>query len=267
LETRCAADQQGELPVIIENHIELEERVHDAYRRRFRREKSRLNRFAFFTVISFLISKIAVALAIEIPLQNYVLHDFSLINTVANVIFAPLLMLVIVAFIRMPSRKNEKLVVDEIGRMASEEKPREYILTFPKKRGAAAELAVRLFYVAMFFVSLYLISKVLFVIDFNYLDITIFVLFASLVGAAGVKVHNRAREISLEQRKPRVLSFILDVFAIPFITIGTWIISGLSKFNVFVIAVDLLVDMPFHIFVEFVENVSDFIRGRKEAID
>jgi hypothetical protein len=102
---------------------------------------------------------------------------------------------------------------------------------------------------------------------FNYADIVIFVLFTSLVGAAGVKVHNRSREISLEQRKPKVLTFVLDVFAIPFITIGTWIISGLSRFNVFVMAVDLLVDMPFHIFVEFVENVSDFIRGRKEAID
>lgn len=261
------ADQHGELSVILDDRAELEIRSREAYRRRFRRERSRLRRFAFLTVISFFISKIAVALAIEIPLQNYVLHDFSMLNTVANIIFAPLLMLVIVAFIRMPSRKNETLVADEIGRMASEDKPREYVLVFPKKRSAVTEAAVRLFYVAMFFVSLYIISKLLLALDFNAADIVIFVLFASLVGAAGVKVHNRSREISLEQRKPRVLSFVLDVFAIPFITIGTWIISGLSRFNVFVIAVDLLVDMPFHIFVEFVENVSDFIRGRKEAID
>lgn len=261
------ADQQGELVVALGDREELESRAKEAYKKRFRREKAKLRRFAFLTVISFFISKIAIALAIEVPLQTYVLHDFSLPNTIANVLFAPILMLVIVAFIRMPSRKNETLVADEIVKMMDDEKPREYVLTFPKKRTPAAEIAVRLFYIVMFFVSLYILSRLLLMADFNYVDIVIFVLFTSLVGAAGVKVHNRAREISLEQRKPRFLSFILDVFTIPFITIGTWIISGISRFNVFVIAVDLLVDMPFHIFVEFVENVSDFIRGRKEAID
>ena len=262
-----AADQHGELPVVLNDKEELESRAREAYRRRFRRARAKLRRFAFLTVISFFLSKIAIALAVEIPLQNYVFNDFSLAHTIANIVFAPLLMLIIVAFIRMPSRKNEALVADEIIRMRSDGASREYILAFPKKRAAAAEFAVRLFYLAMFFVSLYLIANLLLWLDFNYADIVIFVLFTSLVGAAGVKVHNRAREISLEKKKARVLGFVLDVFAIPFITIGTWIISGLSRFNFLVIAVDLLVDMPFHIFVEFVENVSDFIRGRKEAIE
>jgi len=161
----------------------------------------------------------------------------------------------------------EELRVEEINRLVFEDKPREYILAFPKKRSFATESAVRFFYVVMFFVSLYILSRILLLVNFNAADIVIFVLFTSLVGAAGVKVHHRAREISLEQRKPRFLSFILDVFAIPFISIGTWIISGLSRFNVFVIAVDLLVDLPFQIFVEFIEHMNDFIRGRKEAID
>jgi hypothetical protein len=261
-----SADRQGELPVVLKDRHQLEAGAQEAYRRRFRRERGRLRRFAFFTVISFFISKIAIALAIEIPIQTYVLQDFSIVHTVANIIFAPLLMLVIVAFIRMPSRKNEKLVVEEASRLAFENEPREYVLAFPKKRGVGAEAAVRLFYVAMFFVSLYLISRLLLALEFNIADIVIFVLFTSLVGAAGVKVHNRSKEISLERSKPRVLGFVLDIFAIPFVTIGTWIISGLAKFNVFVVAVDLLVDMPFHMFVEFVENVNDFIRGKKEAI-
>jgi hypothetical protein len=262
-----AADSQGELPVIVKDRGQLEDLARTAYRHRFRRSRARLRRFAFFTVISFFISKIAIALAIEIPIQTYILNDFSLPHTIANILFAPLLMLLIVAFIRMPSRKNEKLVVEEVSRLAFEEAPREYQLVFPKKRGPATETAVRLFYVAMFFVSLYIISKALLMLQFNVADIVIFVLFTSLVGAAGVKVHHRAREISLERRPPKMIAFVLDVFAIPFITIGKWIISGLARFNIFVIAVDLLVDLPFHIFVEFLESFRDFIRGRKEAID
>jgi len=82
-----------------------------------------------------------------------------------------------------------------------------------------------------------------------------------------VKVHNRSREISLEERKPKMLGFLLDIFAIPFISIGKWIISGLSRFNIFVVAVDLFVDLPFQIFVEFIEHVRDFVRGRKEALN
>ena len=43
-------------------------------------------------------------------------------------------------------------------------------------------------------------------------------------------------------------------------------IRGLSKFNIFLITTDLLIDLPFQVFIGFLENVSDFLKGKKESV-
>ncbi|MBI4094827.1 MAG: hypothetical protein HY435_01380 [Candidatus Liptonbacteria bacterium] len=260
------ANSAGDAEKILDGEEAREAEARHHYRRRYRRQRSRLTRLAFFSVVSFFLSKIAVALAVEIPIETYLFGGFSLANTLVNIAFPPFLMLIIVLSIRMPSARNEELVVNEMRNALSEESQKKYAVKPPRRRMSLGESIARFSYFGIFFVVLYFLSKLLLALSFNIANIIIFVFFTSLVAAAGVKVNNRSKEISLEERKGSFLAFLLEVVSMPLVTIGKWILAGLAKVNILVIIFNVILELPFQLFIEFVENFRGFIKTKREEI-
>jgi hypothetical protein len=236
------------------------------YDKRYFKTKKQMARLAILSVASFLISKLAVALVIEIPLDQYFYHGISLMSLAINILFPPLLMLAIVASTKLPSKGNFALVATGVKQVLFEEKGRSYAAAAPKRKGWIANAFIYLAYTAVLFAIVYYVAKVLLVFHFSPASIVIFLLFTSMVTATGVKVKNRAKEISLEKETASMAGFALDLVTVPFMTIGKWTLSGISQFNVIVIAFDFLIELPFQFFVEFLENFRGFIRARKDEI-
>lgn len=261
----ASSESEEDLARVLRDPQELEPRVRAAYQKRFQKERRRLARFAFLSVISFFLSKIAVALAVEIPLERYLTHTFSTATTIVNILFPPLLMLAVVLAVRMPSAKNRTRSLEELQKILFGEAP-TYVVTMPRRKMGIGGIVVRLFYAAFFVALVIAISQLLLSAGFNIPNIVIFIIFTSLVAATGVKVHNRANELNIEERKPTFLSFLGDLVVMPFVTIGMWIIRALSRFNIIVFAFNIFIDLPFQVFIEFLENFRDFIKGKKEAV-
>ncbi len=234
------------------------------YRRRYEKAKVQLRKLAFLSVISFFISKILVAVAVEIPLDTYLSQSFSFLATAVNVIFPPFLMLLIVTFIRMPSDENFELVAGQVKGLLFSEEQKQYVVAVPKARSWASEVIVRLAYLITLVVILYYLVKALLWIQFSPASIVIFALFTSMVIATGVRVNNRAKEMSLEKEEASIWSFLLDLVIVPFMAIGKWTIAGLARFNILVIAFNFLIELPFQLFIEFIENFRSFIKSKKE---
>ncbi len=238
-----------------------------AYQDRYKKEKAQFRRLAFFSVISFFISKVVVALAIEIPLDAHFSHAFSLRTIVMSIALPPLLMLCIILFIKLPSKQNYYLVASEVKNVVFPTEPRKYVVTIPKKRGFAGELFVRAAHFITLIVVIYMLTKGLLLLDFSVASIVIFLLFTSMVIATGVRINNRAKDMNLMKEKATMLNFIGDLIAIPFMTIGKWAIAGLGKFNILIIAFNFLIELPFQLFIEFLENFRGFIKAKKEEVD
>lgn len=236
------------------------------YKERYSKAARQLKRLAFLSVASFLISKILVAVAIEMPLDQYLYHSFSIAALTVNVVFPPLLMLCIIFFTRLPSDKNLSIVSEAVKSVVGWDDGRRYLLKVPKAKGFLADALVYLAYGAVLVAILYFVSQKLALIGFSPASIVIFLLFNSMVIATGVRVNNRAREMSLEKPKSGFFGFLIDLVAVPFMTIGRWVIMGLSKFNILVIIFNLLIELPLQFFVEFLENFRSFIRAKKEEI-
>ena len=243
-----------------------ERNIEDAYVERYRKERGKLFRMAFLSVLSFFLSKILVALAIEVPIDLYLLHHFSLIHTAANVAFPPILMLLILASIRLPSRKNLYLIQEEARAVIFPEHAHPYSVVIPRRKGWFLSFLLYFFYFVVFIITIQLISKLLLAFGFSIANIVVFILFTSLVTAVGVKIYNRSKEISLEKEPPRFFSFLLDLLTLPLVTIGRYIISGFRRFNIFLIFVNVVVEFPFQLIVEFLESMNEFIRAKKEEI-
>lgn len=244
----------------------MEQEMREAYDKRFHIIRKRLNRIGFLSVLSFFLSKILIVLAIEIPIEQQLTHSFSLANTIVNILFPPLLMLVIALAIKMPKAGNFHLVFEAAEHAIFEEEQVSYVVEIPKRRGFLGELMLNLFYLATFVVVFWLASKLLLPLSFTTANIIVLLLFVSVVAAAGVRMHNRARELSLDKRRTNVISFLFDLVSMPFVTVGKWIIDGLAKFNPIVVLINLLIELPFQLFVEFVENFNSFLRNKKEEI-
>ena len=237
------------------------------YDKRYFKAKGQMRRLAFLSVASFLISKLVIALAIEMPLDQYFYHGISFVSLAINILFPPLLMLLIVASTRLPSSHNFALVDAGVRDVLSDEPGKGYVVSAQKKKGWISNIFVYLAYAAVLLAIIYYITKLLLWLHFSPASIVIFLLFTSMVTATGVKVKNRANEMSLEKERSSVLGFVIDLITVPFMTIGRWTIAGISQFNVIVIAFDFLIELPFQFFVEFLENFRSFIRARKDEIN
>jgi hypothetical protein len=230
------------------------------------RTAQQLKKLAFFSVLSFLISKVVVALALEIPLDRVFHYPFSILNTTINILFPPFLMLLIVTFVRPPSEKNFELVAHEVKNIISRDNPRSYVVSVPEAARGLTAVLVYLAYGIALAAILYAIIKALLWISFSPFSIVIFLLFTSMIIATGVKINNRAKEMSLEKKRSTVLGFLADLVIIPFMALGQWVIAGLSNFNIIVIVFDFFIELPLGFFVEFLESFRKFIDAKKEEV-
>ncbi len=251
----------------ISDPVLFEQETKEAYNVRFVAAKKKLKRIGFLSVISFFLSKILIVLLIEIPIENHLTGTFSTLNTVINILVPPILMFLIVLGIKMPRPVNFHLVSEQIHAVVFQvEDGHKYILSIPKKKRIITEIVSNLFYLFTVIAVFYLFYGLLTPLHFNVANIIVFIFFVSLVAAAGVRIHNRANEMNLEKKKTNVLTFIFDLLSMPFVTVGRWVIDGLSRFNPIVIFINLLIELPFQLFVEFLENFNGFVRQKKEDI-
>lgn len=244
----------------------FDEAVKEVYEERYEKEKGRLFKLAFFTVLSFFVSKVLVAIAIEVPIDVYFTGNFSLFHVIANVIFPPVLMFLILLSIRLPSDKNLGLVTEGVrGVMFGDDKV--YGIIVPRKKSRVVIFTVKTVYAFLFLLLLYYFSLFLLDLGFSVANVIVFILFTSIVTATGVKVYNRSKELSLEKEKTSFLLFVLDLVTLPLVTLGRWVVAGLRHFNVLVILFNLVIELPFQLFVEFLENFHSFMKSRKDEIE
>ena len=70
----------------------------------------------------------------------------------------------------------------------------------------------------------------------------------------------------MTREKEGLWNFITDPFTLPIIYFGKWLSSKWQKYNIVGIFLVILVDSPFVLFVEFLEQWRYFLREKKEGI-
>jgi hypothetical protein len=245
----------------------LEPLVEEAYQSRYQRSKAKLGRAAIYSTISIFATKMLLAFAIEVPLDKYVIHQFSYINLAVSILFPPLLMFFIISTIKPPSAGNAQKVIWEIMKIVyKSKKPEVYEIKLGKKRGLLLSSIIGLAYLIAFLVSFGVLVWILSQLNFGIINQIIFICFVCLIGFAGVKIRQRSKELSVEKEKESGLIFLMDFFFLPFVIVGKWLSGKLTKINLIILLLTFVWEMPFQVFVEFLENWSSFLKEKKEDI-
>ena len=244
----------------------LEESIKKSYNKRVIKLKGVMRRAAIYTTLSIFITKITLALSIEIPFDKFVTGDFNYLSLGVNILFPPFLMFLLVASVRSPKKENLQRVIMEVMKLVFvREKKDVYEIKIPKKRGKILDSIILAIYALAFLMSFGIIIWVLQKLDFGTLSMIIFLFFVSMISFFGVKIRERGKELTIEKEKETFLGTLFDFFTLPVVSVGKWFSKKWAKLNIALI-IAALIDMPFLSFVKFLEQWRYFLKEKKEEI-
>lgn len=245
----------------------LEKLIRDVYKKRLSTLKSRISRAAVYSTISIFLTKILTLVVLEVLIEEALGSRINFFILAADVLIPTLLMFLIVASVKRPSKKNINIVIMETMKIAYKRKEKDiYEIKARRKRGVAVKAVLSFLYALSAFATFGTIYYILNAFSFPLSSIIIDIIFIALILFAGTAVAKRAQELTMEEEKEGFLTFVSDIFFLPIQGLGRWISHKWKKYNAIAAFFNALIDMPFSAFVEFIERWRYFIKERKEEI-
>lgn len=235
---------------------------------RYKATKKKLWRAAIRSLIYVFITKSIFAFFLEVPVTKFLGEKLNTTSLIINIAFPVVLLFVVVALTKLPSKDNSEKIVSGIEEIVFVEKKRTepIVLRQPAKRGGLMNAIFGIIYAATFLTSFGLVIWALQQIDFHFVSITIFLFFLALISFFGIRIRKNTRELIVIPPKENIFNFILDFFYIPVVAAGKWLSEKFSRINVFVFVLDFIIEAPFKIFVEIAEEWTRYVKDRKDEI-
>ncbi|MCK5084162.1 MAG: hypothetical protein KAQ64_00715 [Candidatus Pacebacteria bacterium] len=252
---------------IFSHHLHVEDAIKESCVKKYKEAKTKLKRAAIRSIIYIFMTKMVLALVLELPFDKYIIGHINYLALAINVLFPPLLMFLVVVTIKIPSKRNTELIVQGIkemiyGKYASI----PFVMKGILHRSSFFYKVFKFFYALVFFASFGIIIFILQKLNFNIMSIGLFLFFLSVVSYFGIRIRQSARELVVTKRKEGIITFATDLFSIPILRMGQWLSTKLSNINVFVFIFDFIIEAPFKTFVEVFEEWIYYIKEEREKI-
>ncbi len=256
------------IQLLLANPAALDEATEKAMLARVKKARTRLRRTTVRSVIYIFITKMMLALAIELPYEVFVLNLNHYGAVMVNAIFHPVLMVFIGVTVMIPGKENTARVVAAVKEILNPSAPHEIFgkKLRPRPRTATRSFFFNLFYFATFVITFGAIIWVLATFNFNWVSIAIFLFFLSVISFFGMRVRQVVRELSIMERRENIFLLLLSFFSLPILRMGQWFSKKVPKVNLFIFLLDFVIEAPFKIFVEVVDEWFSFLKEKREEI-
>ena len=121
------------------------------------------------------------------------------------------------------------------------------------------------FYTMTFFITIFLIHEGLNMIKFNLVSQTLFIFFVSVITFFSYRIKQVVNEYRLLV-KESILTPIIDFFFMPILSLGKFFSTQIGRLNFFIVIFDFIIEAPFKLIIEVVEEWISYVRQRKEEI-
>ncbi len=263
--------------VLSDNPIESEKKIKEPenlenlitkkYKKRLGTLKRRLGRAAFYSTLSIFLTNILSLLALEIPISKMLTGSFSKLAILVDILLPTSTMFLLVSTVKGPKEGNLERVILETSKITYENEKMSTIEIKPsRERGAIANTIISLFYILTLGLFLGGVAFIFFKVNFPPFSYLINTIFLAVIAFTGVKIRERAKELTIVERKESFLTFVIDIFSLPILNLGKWLSNKWKKYNVLSVIFNALIDMPFSTFINFLESWRSFLKEQKEKI-
>lgn len=253
-----------------EHLLDDPEALHAAVRkiahRRYQESKAKLRRGTFRAIIYLFITKILLALAIEVPFENFLYHEIRQTSLAINILFPPILMLLVGSLIRVPGKDNETRIQKAVDELLSVEGPKGREIKIRKAAGGFGRFLFRLAYAATFLITFSLIYVFLDALKFTWVSSFIFIFFLCIVSFFAFRLRIAAREYVVTEAVPSFRTVVMDFFSLPILRAGRWLSESVSRINIFIFLFDFIIETPYKIFLNVLEDWFAFMKEKKDEL-
>lgn len=262
-------NKPSEMNKILSDKEKLWNEVDQKCREKYQQLGGRVRTLAVRSFIYILLTKMVFAVILEVPISNYLYGEVNNQAIIINSIFPPILMVIILGFFKIPGEENTKKIYQRILDIIDNHKNFETkVAFFPKKSTPKRPVLIfgfTIFYSLTFLVTFSLIYEALKLINFNLVSMVIFIFFVSVVTFFSYRIRQITKELRLEE-KSSIFSPVIDFFFMPLLSMGKFFSSEIAKLNFFIFIFDFIIEAPFKLIFEVVEEWISFVRKRKEEI-
>ncbi len=245
----------------------LEGYVRNAYAKRLKDLKTKITRAAIYSTVSIFITKILSLIIIEIILAKIFTGHLDTLSLVIDIIIPTALMAMLVMTVKPPSKNNIHIVIIEIMKIFyQKDKIDTYEVKISRKKGVITRTILSLTYLIGACISFGAIYWIFNYFKFPITSIIINIIFIALILFAGTAVQKRSQELTIEEDSGGFLMFVSDILFLPITGAGRWLSNKWKKYNAVTAFFSALIDMPFSVFVEFLERWRGFIKDKKEEL-
>ena len=259
----------NELQEILTNRERLWTEIDQTCRDKYQQLGAKVRSLAVRSFIYILLTKMIFAIILEVPVSVFFYGEINKSAIIINSVFPPILMIAILGFFKVPGDDNTKKIYQRIIDIIDDDKTFETKVAFvPKKSAPKRPLLIfgfTVFYTLTFLITLSLIYEFLSNLGFNLVSQSIFIFFVSVVSFFSYRIRQVTKELRLEE-KTSILAPVGDFFFMPMLALGKFFSSGLSKLNFFIFIFDFIIEAPFKLIFEVVEEWIGFVKKRKEEI-
>ncbi|MCK9438655.1 MAG: hypothetical protein WCY43_01655 [Patescibacteria group bacterium] len=242
--------------------------IKEISQRRYRKIKKKLWSSGWRSIIYIFLTKSIFVFALEIPAIKFFGEQINTVSLAINVAFPAVLLFIIILFTWSPAKENEKKILEGIEEIVFTDKRQKYsmVLRRPAKRSFFMDFIFNLLYIGGFSITIYLIIKGLTFIDFNWVNITIFLFFLTFVSFFSFRIKREIKRFIIIEHRENFLSFLFDFFYMPIVAAGKFLSDNASKINVFIFVLDFIIEVPFKVFVKIFDDWVKYVKERKEDL-
>ena len=261
---------ETELSEILADEEKLSESVEKTCGEKYIETSSKLRTTTIRSVIYIFLTKVIFVLLLEFPLSKFLYGMVEYGPLVINIISPLVLMGLLVSFFRVPGAKNTTKIYTRIINIINDDDSFETtpIKISPANKKIRRPLLVFGFTIAYFVffgITFSMIYLLLSRLGFSIINKGVFFFFMTVVGFFGYRIRQTTKEYSLEDTDG-VLSPVIYFLFLPVLSVGKFLSREVAKLNILMLVFDLLIEAPYKLIVEIVEEWVKFVRARRDEI-
>ncbi len=251
---------------LVEEPDALDREVGHALHERTRLFRTRLRRTVVRAIIFLFITKMLLALVLEVPYDLLIAHDTPRYPLLINIFFPPFFLALLSLTVTIPEKRNEDDYKTAIRALVVGADHSILNFRFKRESRSAWLTIFNIVYAVTFLFVFGLIGTLLHRIGFHALSIALFIFFLSLVTFFGIRIRNSTKDIIASEARSGIIGTAFDVFMLPIVRAGSWLSVKVAKINIFIFFFDFMIEAPFKVAIRFVESWLAFVREKKEEI-
>ncbi len=260
-------EEKHEFKKIISDKALFTQKVKDMCEKKYKEIQKKVNRGIVRSIIYIFVTKVLIALLLEIPYELYRFGALTMIPIGINIVFPPAMMWLIGLTIKAPGSKNTERILTKLHTVVyQEDSVTQSQISVMKSKGSFLQTIFTFIYGVLFLLIFGLISWILVQLHFTFLGTFVFFAFLSLVLLFGFRVRFTAQELKVTGERQGILSYMFDNLTLPFLRTGVWLSKGLAKINFLTAIFDFLIEAPLKTIIEVFEEWTSFIREKRDEV-